>query len=76
MERGPVEGGIVTVRRGRAMRAKASPQASTPSIFLLPRPQDSMRRARSATILGCFLGEKNSGDAGSRDFSHAMADDG
>src|SRR5258708_31977487 len=25
---------------------------------------------------GCFLERKNSGDAGSRDFSHAMADDG
>src|SRR5260370_32367256 len=26
--------------------------------------------------LGCFLERKNSGDAGSRNFSHAMADDG
>ena len=26
--------------------------------------------------LGCFLERKNSGDAGSRDFSYAMADDG
>src|SRR6478672_9550016 len=51
------------------------------------RQSDSEHRSFSASAgfhearsqrddLGCFLERKNSGDAGSRDFSHAMTDDG
>ena len=77
IERGPLKAEIVTVRSCRAMRANASSSANpTASIVPSPRPHDSMRRARSATIRAASSTRKNAGNARRRDFAHAMADNG
>ena len=77
IERGPLKAEIVTVRSCRAMRAKLLPQAEpTASIVPSPHPQRFHETCAKRDDPGCFLERQNSGDAGSRDFSHAMTDDG
>jgi len=77
MERGPLKAEIVTVRSCRAMRARASSSGNHNSEHRSFSASAGFHEARSERdYLGCLLERENSGDAGSGDFSHAMADDG